>query len=106
MTASFWISAYRRRLEQEGIPCTVVARGDETAGAVLVKCATMDGKASLHHRTFDLESGERRWMVLTEGDEAECDAAARRQRGFDPDLWVLEVEDRRGRHMLGDKGLD
>jgi hypothetical protein len=28
-----------------------------------------------------------------------------RQRGFDPDLWVIEVEDRAGRHLLDHEGL-
>ena len=40
--------------------------------------------------------------VLT---EAEVDAAVTRQRGFDPDLWVVEVEDREGRHLLDEPGL-
>jgi hypothetical protein len=39
-------------------------------------------------------TGARTWMVLAEGAEAEVDAAIARQRDFDPDLWVIEVEDR------------
>ncbi|MFV2038579.1 MAG: DUF1491 family protein, partial [Paracoccaceae bacterium] len=42
---------------------------------------------------------------LAEGEEAEVDAALARQHGFDPDLWVLEVEDRDGRHLLDEPGL-
>ena len=106
LAAGFWVAAYSARLEAEGILCTVVARGDADAGAVLVKCATMDGAASVHHRTWDLATGDRVWAVLAEGPEAACDAAVARQRGFDPDLWVLEVEDPRGRHMLGEAGLE
>ena len=33
------------------------------------------------------------------------DAALGRQRRFDPDLWVIEVEDRAGRHLLDQPGL-
>jgi hypothetical protein len=51
-------------------------------------------------------TGTRGWLPLTDGPEAECDAAIVRQRGFDPDLWVLEVEDRAGRHLLGEEGLE
>jgi hypothetical protein len=46
------------------------------------------------------------WMVLAEGPEADVDAAMARQRDFDPDLWVIEVEDRAGRHLLDAPGLD
>ena len=44
-------------------------------------------------------------MVLAEGPEAEVDTAITRQRGYDPDLWVVEVEDRAGRHLLDEPGL-
>jgi hypothetical protein len=88
------------------IPAFVVQRGDSTAGAVLVKLNTLDGKARCYQRSFDLMTGERKWMVLVEGDEAEVDASIVKQRGFDPDLWVIEVEDRQGRHLLDEPGLD
>ncbi|ANB32931.1 DUF1491 family protein [Rhodovulum sulfidophilum] len=105
LTAEFWVQAYLARLRLEGIPAFVVAHGDDTAGAVLVKLNTLDGQARAYQRAFDLNSGERRWMELAEGGEAEVDAAIGRQRGFDPDLWVIEVEDRDGRHLLGADGL-
>ena len=79
--------------------------GDDTAGAVLVKLNTLDGQATAYQRGFDLASGDRGWVVLASGDEAEIDAAIARQRGFDPDLWVIEVEDRSGRHLLEQPGL-
>jgi hypothetical protein len=106
LAAGVWVSAYLRRLELEGIPAFVAARGDATAGAVLIKLATMDGRASAWHRSFDLMSGERAWVVLAEGPEADVDAAVGRQRGFDPDLWVIEIEDRKGRHLLSESGLE
>ncbi|TDX30612.1 DUF1491 family protein [Rhodovulum visakhapatnamense] len=105
LTAAFWVQAYLARLRLEGIPAFVVAHGDDTAGAVLVKLNTLDGHACAFQRAFDLTSGDRRWMVLAEGDEAAVDGAVRRQRGFDPDLWVIEVEDRGGRHLLDAPGL-
>jgi len=105
LASGVWVSAYLARLQAEGIPVYVVARGDDTAGAVLVKLTTLDGKAIALNRVVDLATGLRRWDVLVEGDEAEVDATIRRQRGFDPDLWVIEVEDARGRHMLDEPGL-
>ena len=105
LTAAFWVAAYRKRLELHGIPCFVTRHGDDTSGAVLVKLNTLDGNARVFQRSFDLATGERLWMVLAEGSEVDCEGTCRRQVGFDPDLWVLEVEDRAGRHLLDEEGL-
>lgn len=105
LTSEIWIAAYRRRLELAGIPAFVVRRGDASAGAVLVKLATLDGRAAIYQRSVDLATGGRKWMTLAEGSEAEVDAAVARQAGRDPDLWVIEIEDRQGRHLLDEDGL-
>ncbi|MEC9311850.1 MAG: DUF1491 family protein, partial [Pseudomonadota bacterium] len=57
-------------------------------------------------RSYDLMSGDRKWVLLAEGPEADVDASVRRQGEFDPDLWVIEVEDRQGRHLLDEPGLE
>ncbi|MEX0340878.1 MAG: DUF1491 family protein [Arenibacterium sp.] len=105
LTSSFWVQAYLTRLRLADIPAFVVAHGDDTGGAVLVKLNTLDGQARVFQRSFDLLSGARAWVELSAGPEAETDAAIARQRGFDPDLWVIEVEDRAGRHLLDEPGL-
>lgn len=105
LTADFWVHAYLARLRQHDIPAFVTAHGDDTAGAVLVKLNTLDGQAAAYQRGFDPETGARRWVTLVAGGEGEVDAAIARQRGFDPDLWVIEVEDRAGRHCLDAPGL-
>ena len=105
LTSDFWVRAYLARLEQAGIPAFVTAKGDATAGAVLVKLATLDGQAKAYQRSFDLLSDTRIWVILREGAEPDVDAAITRQRSFDPDLWVIEVEDRQGRSLLDQDGL-
>jgi len=105
LTTDFWVSAYRARLSQANIPAFVTARGDATAGAVLVKLNTLDGQATCFQRSFDLMTGERAWVTLAEGSEKDVDASIAKQRSFDSDLWVIEVEDRAGRHLLGEDGL-
>ena len=106
LKAGIWVAAYLARLQGLAIPAFVVRRGDETAGAVLVKVATLDGQAKAFQRSFDPMSGQRTWMVLAEGEERDVDDGIARQRRFDPDLWVIEVEDRAGRHLLGEEGLE
>lgn len=105
LTADFWVRAYLTRLRLANIPVFITARGDATAGAVLVKINTLDGQARAFQRSFDLTTEQRVWVLLTEGDDAEVEAALARQRSFDPDLWVIEVEDRDGRHLLDEPGL-
>ncbi|MEL7125812.1 MAG: DUF1491 family protein [Pseudomonadota bacterium] len=105
LIARFWVDAYLARLRFADIPAFVVAHGDDTGGAVLVKLNTLDGQAVLYQRSFDLMADTRVWAELAAGAEPEVDAAVARQRGFDPDLWVIEVEDRAGRHLLDQEGL-
>lgn len=105
LTSDLWVSAYLARLGQANIPAYVTARGDATAGAVLVKLALLDGTARAYERSMDLVTGGRRWMLLAEGDEAEIDAMLRRQRARDPDLWLIEIENRQGRTLLDEDGL-
>ena len=105
LTSDFWVRAYLARLQQAGIPAYVTAKGDATAGAVLVKVASLDGQAKAYQRSFDLRADARVWVILREGDERDVDAAITRQRSFDPDLWVIEVEDRQGRSLLDEPGL-
>jgi hypothetical protein len=106
LTADLWVAAYMARLRSAGIAVYVTRKGDAVAGAVVVKLATMDGRAVAKERIADLQTGGRRWAVLAEGAEAEVDAALSRARSRDPDLWVIEVEDRHGRDLLDEPGLE
>lgn len=105
LTSDIWVSAYLTRLRLMDIPAFLVARGDNTAGAVLVKLNTLDGRGAVYQRSFDIMTGARNWMVLVDGLDADLELAVAKQRSFDPDLWVIEVEDRQGRHLLDEPGL-
>lgn len=98
-----WAQALIRRAQVAGAFATVARRGDSDAGAVLVKVAMMNGKAKLFAPAQDGE-GERIWLNLSQGalgeEEAAIDAYARKRGETDPDLWVIEIEDRHGRHFL------
>lgn len=104
LKSSFWIQAYRNRLDLRNIPVFIRKRGDETAGAVLIKLNTLDGRAVLFHRGLAFD-GPRGWDVLSEGADALVEEALNRQVGFDPDLWVLEVESAQGETLLDEPGL-
>lgn len=103
LKTDFWASALIRRASDAGAFAGVVRRGDSDAGAVLVKVATLDGRARLYAPARD-GTGERIWLDLSAGmlgdKEADVDAYAMKRGETDPDLWVVEIEDKQGRHFL------
>jgi hypothetical protein len=105
LASGVWVSAYLTRLRLADIPAYVTAKGDAEAGAVVVKVALLDGTARAYERRSDILSGARAWILLAEGPEAEVDALVARTRARDPDLWVIELEDRQGRTLLDQEGL-
>ena len=97
----FWIDALRRRAELEGGFVTVLRRGDDERGDVLVKL--IGGEAGVRLLARERDALSRQVFVdRLEPGASETDAAAVIERGlgFDPDLWVIEIEDRQGRHFL------
>lgn len=105
LAAGVWVSAYLRRLGLADIPAYVTRHGDDTAGSVMVKCATLDGRASLWVREWDLETDRRLWVLLNAAPERDIDAEIARNASRDPDLWVIEIESRDGRTLLDQDGL-
>jgi hypothetical protein len=108
LKSAIWVAAYVRRCHREGAFAVVRRRGAEEAGAIFVKVARLDGTAALFgpapQSAFEeARPGERRFVSsLAAGfaPEAEVEARLSREQEFDPDLWIVEVEDRAGRHFL------
>ncbi|KAB2846276.1 MAG: DUF1491 family protein [Hyphomicrobiaceae bacterium] len=107
LKSGIWVMAYIRRLQSEGIPAAVLKRGDEDAGAIFIKIATLDGRALLFAPApTGLEGAEteRRWTGIGGKplEERAADELLARERELDRDAWLIEIEDRRGRHFLDD----
>jgi hypothetical protein len=104
LKTELWIQALLRRCSLGGAFAAVVNRGDNTSGSVLVKVNKLDGKAYVLTSARRAD-GEGVWMRGTGVDrveEAIADAYIQKTLKFDPDLWVIEIEDREGRHFLLD----
>ncbi len=99
LRTDFWVQACVRRGDLEGISVMVARKGDPTAGTVLVKRNRFEHGTMVLIETRDADGG-RAWLPATGPDfvpEADSDAYIARARQRDPDLWVVEIEDREGR---------
>jgi hypothetical protein len=101
LSTDFWTGALIRRAEQAGAFAVVARKGDTRAGAVLVKVVNRRlGEAWLYASAVRGD-GEQVWMQpVASREEAEVDSYIERQIRFDPDLWVVEIDDVEGRHFL------
>jgi hypothetical protein len=97
-----WVSALLRRASLAGAFATIVHRGDEQRGDVLVKVMTDRGKARLYAPAFNPE-GPTEFEQLRLEEEAEVDSAVAKRLKMDRDLWVIEIEDREGRHFIAER---
>jgi hypothetical protein len=108
LKTSIWVAAYLRRANGAGASAVLRRRGAEEAGAVFIKIDRLDGTVELFgpapQTAFDearpIErafAGCLRNQPVTESD---AEAYLGRQLKFDPDVWIVEVEDREGRHFL------
>lgn len=108
LRTEFWVKAYIRRCAIEGASAVVVRHGDDDAGAIFIKVDRLDGTCLLFGPApAGLEGAEsdRRWIAHSSSGTMDCakaDVFLARETSFDSDLWLIEVEDRRGRHFLDD----
>jgi len=95
-----------RRCALEGGAAVLRRRGAAEAGAIFVKVDRLDGSAALFGpapQSEVREDGDRLFARLhanTWIDPAEAELKLARQIKFDPDLWIVETEDREGRSFL------
>ena len=108
LKSEIWVQAYLRICAGSGVFGVLAKRGDPDAGAIFVRVLRLDGRSDIYGPAaagLSAAGAERRWSPrFADGPvaDAEADTYLARQKDYDPDLWIVEVEDRAGRHCLGD----
>lgn len=105
VTSAFFVAALLRRSFGAGAFGAIMRRGAEEAGAVFVIVDRLDGTLDLYgpapQSAFDDRPTGRLFQRLIGGGLAEeVTLRLSRETKFDPDLWVVAIEDRAGRCFL------
>jgi hypothetical protein len=108
LKSAIWVAAYIRRCQVEGIFAAVRRHGADEAGAIFIKVNRLDGTADLYapapQAAFDeARPTDRAFSAPLKAQpapEGDVEAYLARETRFDPDVWIIETEDRAGRHLL------
>jgi hypothetical protein len=103
LATDLWVSALVKRVEMAGSFATIARKGDARAGSVIVKVLNLRSRDAYVLR--EAQTGEDTvWMRPVETlNEPDVDAYIERQIKYDPDLWVVEIEDKEGHNYLTEK---
>ena len=108
LKSSIWVAAYIRRCQVEGLFAAVRRHGADEAGAIFVKINRLDGTADLYgpapqaalDETQPADRAFSLCLKVQPAPEPDVEAFLEREMRFDPDVWIVETEDRAGRHFL------
>jgi hypothetical protein len=107
LKTSIWVAAYLRRCQVAGVFGAVRRRGADEGGTVFVKVALMDGTAQLYmpapQSLYDDSRPAERFFVPMSAQpvpEPQVEERLAKEQRFDPDAWIIEAEDKEGRHFL------
>jgi len=107
LRSDIFVSALIRQAEVAGASAMLRRRGAAEAGAIFVKIDRLDGAAALYGpapQSEELPTGVARLFARQHAadwlEPLEIEEKLRRQIGFDPDVWIVEIEDQLGRAFV------
>ncbi|MCF6302101.1 MAG: DUF1491 family protein [Devosiaceae bacterium] len=103
--AEIWCAAFVRRHNDAGRICVVARKGDPVAGQVWIEVDHLNGTSSLFAQAPGamFRDDEQDWVFqnhLSQEEYSKIQARLKREEDFDPDFWLLVLEDPQGNHGL------
>ena len=104
LKAGIYVRALIRRVQVAAASAYVIRSGAEEAGSIILKVAKLDGSVLVLNQARNAR-GELVWAQALGGwvDEARAAQWCDKQVKFDPDLWIVEIEDREGRAFVDEQ---
>lgn len=104
LKAEIWVKALIRRAQSGGAQAALVKRGDRDGGSMLVRVNLLDGRSLLFSPMTDMND-ERVWHARGGAalPNAEIEAQIARDVARDPDVWLVEIEDKQARHFIEER---
>ena len=106
VTSGLWVSALIRRAEAAGAFAMVLHRGAAEAGAIFIVVNNLSDRIGLYgpapQTDYSMDGPTTRQFecVLEEASDDDLKQKIAREKSFDPDIWVVEIEDRQGRSFI------
>ena len=99
--ASIWIAAQIRMCNLDTMQAVVRRRGDPDAGSILIRLDRLNGTSVILSQSRDAQ-GQRVWLMASGPEplaDSDVETYIQRRIDRDPDIWVLEIEDRGGKYQ-------
>lgn len=95
LATDIWVRAHLRRWNSEGFPAVLLRRGDPDGGAILLRIIGENDSCRILTQVRDID-GAQAWMTAVKDNAGNAEVYVERALKRDPDLWIIEIEDRRG----------
>jgi hypothetical protein len=99
LTTKIWVSALLKRVEIGGSFSAILKKGDADAGVCLIKVCDHEGNCTLYKQIRNI-MGEIAWLPKGPLKECVIDEDLEKRVRQDPDLWVVEIIDKKRYHYL------
>lgn len=97
LPTALYVDAHLKTLTDQGKYYHFVQKGNHSSGIVMLKLNGLSGKVKLLIQERDFMTDQMTWSNAMQEDvveEKEADAYIHRAISRDPDLWVIEIEDK------------
>ncbi len=106
LKAEIWVKAHLRRCFSSGLTAVIANSGAPEAGAIHVQVTISSSQvrvfAPAPGPAYN-EDGQRTWSQPLGNEPVTPEKASEyfnRQKSFDPDIWIVDIDDRHGTGLL------